>query len=94
MIQPNDPVPGPRKRGRKSKPCRDSTGKYINGLRQRSDGRWVIVETARPSPSRMSDLPERLSRSDRSCHDTDQTRCCRLDLSPRLDRTATRAILE
>lgn len=45
MIQPNDPTSSPRKRGRKSKPYRDSTGKYINGLRQRSDGRWVIVET-------------------------------------------------
>lgn len=29
------------------KPYRTSWGEHINGLRQRRDGRWVIVETGK-----------------------------------------------
>jgi hypothetical protein len=32
-------------RGRPRKPYRTSWGEYVNGLRRRADGRWVIVKT-------------------------------------------------
>jgi integrase len=48
MIQPNKDSKKSKKIkkvGRPRKPYRDSDGNYINGLRRRKDGRWVIVET-------------------------------------------------
>lgn len=38
---------GTRKRGRPHKPYRTTDGQYINGLRRRKDGRWVIVGTGK-----------------------------------------------
>ena len=35
------------KPGRPRKPYRASWGEHINGLRKRSDGRWVIVDTGK-----------------------------------------------
>ncbi|MEX2671608.1 MAG: hypothetical protein WD294_05800, partial [Phycisphaeraceae bacterium] len=35
------------KRGRPRKPHKASWGEYINGLRRRNDGRWIIVETGK-----------------------------------------------
>lgn len=35
------------KSGRPPKPYRTSWGEYVNGLRRRKDGRWVIVETGK-----------------------------------------------
>lgn len=32
------------KRGRKPKPFRAANGEYINGLRRRPDGRWVLLD--------------------------------------------------
>jgi hypothetical protein len=35
------------KRGRKEKPYQQANGQYVNGLRRRPDGRWVVISTGK-----------------------------------------------